>query len=135
MNLAQRLLKAGVLTIEELAPALHRQKKNRSFLGKHLLDLKLVEPEVLDEFIYAYPPIPWTLDGTGLTQNLLLQLILKHAYFRDTFFVREMCRDIRIDPQLVDSLFSYLKKQNQIFVRPGSSCPPRAGFPWRCITP
>ena len=58
MNLAQRLVKAGILTIEELAPALHRQKKSRSFLGKHLLDLKLVEPEVLDEFIYAYPRCP-----------------------------------------------------------------------------
>ena len=118
MNLAQRLLKAGVLTIEELAPALYRQKKSRSFLAKHLLDLKLVEPEVLDEFIYAYPPIPETLEETGLTQNLLLQLILKHAYFRDTFSIREMSRDIRIGPELVESLFSYLKKQNHIFVRP-----------------
>ena len=118
MNLAQRLLKAGILTIEELAPALHRQKKSRSFLGKHLLDLKLVTPEVLAEFIYAYPPMPETLEETGLTQNLLLQLILKHAYFRDTFSVREMSRDIRIGPELVESLFSYLKKQNLIFVRP-----------------
>ncbi len=118
MNLAQRLLKAGILTIEELAPALYRQKKSRSFLGKHLLDLKLVEPEVLDDFIYAYPPIPETLEETGLTQNLLLQLILKHAYFRDTFSIREMSRDIRIGPELVESLFSYLKMQNQIYVRP-----------------
>jgi hypothetical protein len=118
MNLAQRLLRAGVLTIEELAPALHRQKKNRGFLAKHLLDLKLVEPEVLDDFIYDYPPIPETLEETGLTQNLLIQLILKHAYFRDTFSVREIARDIRIGPQLVESLLAYLKKQNQIFVRP-----------------
>ena len=118
MNLAQRLLKAGILTIEELAPALHRQKKHRSFLAKHLLDLKLVEPEVLNDFIYAYPPIPETLEDTGLTQNLLLELILKHAYFRDTFSVREMSRDIRIGPELMESLFSYLKKQSHIFVRP-----------------
>ncbi|MCX5892968.1 MAG: ATPase [Deltaproteobacteria bacterium] len=118
MNLAQRLLKAEVLTIEELAPALHLQKKNRGFLAKHLLDLKLVEPEVLDSFIYTCPPIPETLEDTGLTQNLLIQLILKHAYFRDVFSVREMSRDIRISPRLVESLIVYLKKQNLIFVRP-----------------
>ena len=47
MNLAQRLLKAEILTTEQLAPALYRQKKNRGFLAKHILDLKLVEPEVL----------------------------------------------------------------------------------------
>ena len=58
MNLAQRLLKAEILTSDQLAPALYRQKKNRGFLAKHLLDLKLVEPEVLDSFIYPYPPFP-----------------------------------------------------------------------------
>ncbi len=76
MNLAHRLLQAGVLTTEELAPALHRQKKNRGFLAKHLLDLKLVEPEVLDSFSHPYPPIPETLEESGLTQNLLIQLLL-----------------------------------------------------------
>ncbi len=118
MNLANRLLKAGILTIEELAPALRRQKKFRGFLAKHLLELKLVEPEVLNDFVYDRPPIPETLEETGLTQNLLLQLILKHGYFRDTFSIREMCLDIRIGPALVESLFAYLKKQNLIFVRP-----------------
>ena len=61
MNLAQRLLKAGVLTPEQLAPALYRQKKRRGFLAKHLLDLKLVDPEVLKEFLSPYPPAPETL--------------------------------------------------------------------------
>ncbi|MCX5889642.1 MAG: ATPase [Deltaproteobacteria bacterium] len=118
MNLAHRLLKAEILTPEQLAPALYRQKKNRGFLAKHLLDLKLLEPEVLDSFIYSYPPIPKTLEETGLTQNLLIQLLLKHAYFRDTFSVREMVRDLKIGAQLVETLISYLKTQNLLFVRP-----------------
>ncbi|MGA8139738.1 MAG: hypothetical protein WB948_03560, partial [Desulfobaccales bacterium] len=62
MNLAERLLKAGVLTPEQLAPALYRQKRNRAFLSKHLLDLNLVEPEVLKTFLYPDPPIPETLE-------------------------------------------------------------------------
>ena len=118
MNLAQRLLKAEMLTPEQLAPALYRQKKNRGFLAKHLLDLKLLEPEVLDSFIYSYPPIPKTLEETGLTQNLLIQLLLKHAYFRDTFSIREMVRDLRIGAQMVETLIAYLKTQNLLFVRP-----------------
>ena len=118
MNLAQRLLKAEILTPEQLAPALYRQKKNRGFLAKHILDLKLLEPEVLDSFIYPYPPIPKTLEETGLTQNLLVELLLKHAYFRDTFSIREMVRDLRIGAQMVETLISYLKTQNLLFVRP-----------------
>ena len=118
MNLAQRLLKAEMLTPEQLAPALYRQKKNRGFLAKHILDLKLLEPEVLDTFIYSYPPIPKTLEETGLTQNLLIELLLKHAYFQDTFSIREMVRDLRIGAQMVETLISYLKTQNLLFVRP-----------------
>ena len=118
MNLAQRLLKAGVLTIEELAPALNRQKKFRGFLAKHLLELKLLEPKVLEDFIYDYPRVPQTLEETGLTHNLLIQLILKHAYFRDTFSIREMTGDIRIGAHLVEPLLNNLKQQNLIFARP-----------------
>jgi hypothetical protein len=118
MNLAQRLLKAEMLTPEQLAPALYRQKKNRGFLAKHILDLKLLEPEVLDTFIYPYPPIPKTLGETGLTQNLLIELLLKHAYFQDTFSIREMVRDLRIGAQMVETLISFLKTQNLLFVRP-----------------
>ncbi len=118
MNLAQRLLKAGVLTPEQLAPALYRQKKNRSFLAKHLLDLKLVEPEVLDSFLSPYPSIPQTLEETGLTQTLLIQLLLKHAYFRDTFSIREMCLDLRIGAHMVEDLIAYLKTQTLLYVRP-----------------
>ena len=118
MNLAQRLLKAGVLTPEQLAPALYRQKRNRAFLSKHLLDLDLVEPEVLKPFLYPDPPIPETLEDTGLSQTLLIQLLLKHAYYRDTFSIREMTRDLRILPKLLEPLIAYLKAQNLLFARP-----------------
>ncbi len=118
MNLAQRLVKAGVLTAEQLAPALFRQRKNRGFLAKHLLDLNLVEPEVLDKFVQPYPAIPETLEETGLTQNLLTQLLLKHAYFRDTFSIREMVHDLKIGARMIEALIGYLKSQNLLFVRP-----------------
>jgi hypothetical protein len=118
MNLAQRLLKEKVLTKEELAPALFRQKRYRGFLAKHLLDLKLVEPEVLESFIPAHPAIPATLEETGLTQNLLNQLLLKHGYFIDTFSIREMALDLRVGVQIVEGLIAYLKGQNLVFVRP-----------------
>lgn len=118
MNLAERLIKAGVLTREQLAPALYRQKKSRCFLAKHLLDLNLVAPEVLEKFIYEYPPIPETLEEAGLTQNLLIQLLLKHAFYRDTFSIREMTMALKIPSGLLEPLISDLKKQNLLFVRP-----------------
>ena len=118
MNLAERLLKAGVLTPEQLAPALYQQRRNRAFLSKHLLDLKIVEPEVLKPFLHPDPPIPETLEDIGFSQTMLIQLLLKHAYYRDTFSTQEMSRDIKIVPKLLEPLIAYLKAQNLLFARP-----------------
>ncbi|MFH1596066.1 MAG: ATPase [Pseudomonadota bacterium] len=118
MNLAERLLKAQMLTPEELAPALYRQKKTRGFLAKHLLDLKLIEPKVLAKFVQPRPQAPETFEETGLPKNLLIQLILKHANFLDFVTPREMSRDIKIPKHLTETLFEHLKDQNYLFVKP-----------------
>jgi hypothetical protein len=117
MNLAERLLRAQVLTQEELAPALYRQKKNRGFLAKHLLDLKLVEPDVLAKFVHSQPQPPETFEETGLPKNLLTQLILKHCYFRDAVTVREMSNDLKISKHLTELLLEFLKHQNYLYVK------------------
>ena len=117
MNLAQRLVKAGVLESEQLAPALFRQKKSRGYLAKHLLDLKLVEPEVLAQFVHAYPPMPETFDDLDLPKGLLIQLLLKHSLFRDSISAREMAHDLKISRRMVDELFSYLKGQGYVQVK------------------
>ena len=116
MNLAQRIVRAGVLEPEQLAPALFRQKKSRGYLAQHLLDLKLVEPEVLAEFVYAYPPMPETFGDLGLPKDLLIQLVLKHSFFRDAISSPEMAHDLKIARRLVDELFAYLKSQGYVQV-------------------
>jgi hypothetical protein len=117
MNLAQRLVKAAVLEPEQLAPALFRQKKSRGFLAKHLLDLDLVEPEVLAQFIHPYPPIPGTFEDLGLPKSLLNQLILKHSFFQDSVSAQEMAHDLKIPRRLVEELLNYLKSQGYLQVK------------------
>jgi hypothetical protein len=117
MNLAQRLVKAAVLEPEQLAPALFRQKKSRGFLAKHLLDLHLVEPEVLAQFIHPYPPIPGTFEDLGLPKGLLNQLILKHSFFQDSVSAQEMAHYLKIPRRLVEELLEYLKSQGYLQVK------------------
>jgi hypothetical protein len=118
MNLAKRLLKAQVLTAEQIAPALERQKKYRGFLADSLLELNLISPEVLAEFVTPYPPVPETFEELGLPKNLLVQLLLKHLYFVDFFSVREMARALKITETMVDLLVDYLKSQKWVMVKP-----------------
>jgi hypothetical protein len=117
MNLAQRLVKGNVLEPEQLAPALFRQKKARGFLAKHLLDLGLVEPGVLAEFVHDFPPVPETFEDLGLPKNLLTHLVLKHCLFRDSVSAQEMAHDLKIARHLVEDLFKYLKGQGYVQVK------------------
>ena len=120
MNLAQRLVKAGVLEPEQIAPALFRQKKSRGYLAQHLLDLNLVEPEILAPFVHAYPPMPETFEDLGLPKGLLIQLLLKHSFFRDSISCQEMAHDMKIPRRLVDELFAYLKVRGMSRSKPGT---------------
>ena len=117
MNLAQRIVKAGVLEPEQMAPALFRQKKSRGYLAQHLLDLNLVEPEILAPFVHAFPPVPETFEDLGVPKSMLIQLLLKHSFFRDSISSQEMAHDMKIGRRLVDEIFAYLKGQGYVQVK------------------
>jgi len=118
MNLATRLLKSQVMTPEQLAPALWRQKKYRGFLSRHLLDLHLVTPELLKEFLSPYPLEPQTLEETGLPAGFLSQLALKHFFFRDSLSTRELSRELKLPETTAELLMEHLKEQKFIYVKP-----------------
>jgi hypothetical protein len=127
VNLSTRLIKANVLSPEQLAPALHRQKKLRGFLGHHLLDLGLMDPEELAGFISPYPPVPQTLEEIGLPENLLADLFLKHAFFRYNFTIRELSEALKIHTELTEDLVEYLKQQKLVDVSPRDLLRPSPG--------
>jgi energy-coupling factor transporter ATP-binding protein EcfA2 len=118
MNLARRLLKAGVLSREQLGRALHRQKKYSGSLPNHLIALGLMEPGELANFIPPYPPVPQTFEEMGLPEIFLADLLLKHAFFRYTFTPREMSEALMIPGHLVELLIEHLKQLKYLDIRP-----------------
>jgi hypothetical protein len=117
MNLANRLLNSRVLTPEQLEPALDRQKKFRGFLGKHLSELNLLAPGESAQFLPPYPPVPETFQEMGLPDNLLAELLLKHAFYRHSFSVSEMSGALKIPRHLVRSLAEYLITQKYLDIK------------------
>ena len=118
MNLAQRLLKENVLTREQLSQAQARVKKKRGSLSKHLVELKLVSPEVLDKYNPKFPPVPRTLQETGIPESLLAQLTLKQCFFRESFTTREMSDALKLPDAMVEDIIDYLKRQKLIDIKP-----------------
>jgi hypothetical protein len=127
VNLNNRLLKAKVFSPTEIDLALHRQKKLRGFLGNHLLDLGLMDLEELSRFVTPYPPVPLTFEEIGLPENLLADLLLKHAFFRYNFSTREMSEALRIHQEIVDYLIEYLKQQKFVDISPRDLLRPSPG--------
>jgi hypothetical protein len=127
LNLATRLLKARALSPELLSQALYRQKKSRGFLGNHLLDLGIMDPEGLAKFTSPYPPVPQNFEEIGLPENLLANLFLKLAFFCHSFTLREMSEALKIPLELVELLNDYLKQQKFVDVSPRDLLRPLAG--------
>jgi hypothetical protein len=118
MNLAQRLIKENVLTAEQVMVAQTNQKRKRGSLSKHLVDLELVSPEVLAKYALKFPESPRSLEATGIPETLLMQLLLKHCCFRESFTVREMSDALKLPDALVEQLVETIKHQKLIDIKP-----------------
>jgi predicted ATPase with chaperone activity len=127
VNLAKRLLKAGVLSPEQLGQALHRQKQHRGYLANHLVALDLMTREEVAKFVPSYPPVPQSFEEIGLPENFLANLLLKHAFSRYVFTAREMSEALAIPEHLVEVLIEYLKQQKYLDVSPRDVLHPSPG--------
>jgi energy-coupling factor transporter ATP-binding protein EcfA2 len=118
MNLAQILLNENVITPEQLMMAKKSLKTKRGSLSRHLVDLKLVSPEVLSQFTPKFPPVPRSLEGTGIPDTVIIQLALKHCYTRESFTIREMSDALKLPDQIVEHLVDILNSQKLLDLKP-----------------
>ena len=63
------------------------------------------------------PPVPATLEETGLTASVIEQLIFKILYFRGDVLGRDLSTAMGLKFSLVDNLIDYLKRQNLVQVK------------------
>jgi hypothetical protein len=118
MNLAQRLIKENVLTPEQLRVAQKSLKSKQCSLSRHLVDLNLVSPEVLAQYTPKFPPVPRTLERTGIPETVLIQLALKHCLFRESFTIRELSEALKLPDPLVEQLVDILNHQKLLDIKP-----------------
>ena len=65
----------------------------------------------------AAPPVPQTLEETGLDPDLLVQLIVKTLYYAGEATGSEVAEDLRLPYFVLDSLFQFLRTEKLIEVR------------------
>jgi len=80
MELGQLLIRAKLITVEQMNDVLKRQADKGGRFGEHLVAAGYLSQQTLDGFINKTPVEPETIEATGIDENELLSLLMKLIY-------------------------------------------------------
>jgi DNA polymerase III delta prime subunit len=117
MELGHLLVRAKLVTHEQMNDALQRQAGQGGRFGDHLVAAGHITQAALDAFIYKTPVEPESIEATGLDENELTSLLIKLIYTWRLESVREFSDAIKLAPHLVGKLVRIATDQKLIYAR------------------
>lgn len=119
-QLGHRLLKEGIITEKELERALERQKLHGGRLGENLIALGFITEKDIDFIFKIHPPVPQTVEDTGLDLSSIADLVLKHTLFMGEFKMAELCDRVKLPLSIIDRALEVLKRDKYMEVKGGT---------------
>ncbi|MGI4830335.1 MAG: hypothetical protein ACRYFU_19355 [Janthinobacterium lividum] len=80
MRLGNLLIRAGLVTADQVSAALESQSSKGGRLGDHLVASGALTRDALDAFLHRTPPEPESAQATGVHENDLLALMMKQIH-------------------------------------------------------
>jgi len=117
MELGQLLVRAKLITDEQMYEALKRQSGQGGRFGDHLVALGFMTQEALDAFIYKTPVEPASIDATGIDEIELLNLLIKLIYAERLESNREFVDAIKLPSAIVVKLVRMATEQKILYAR------------------
>ena len=77
----------------------------------------ILEMEVQAEDQNLTPPLPETLEDTGLARSVIEQLVMKMLYARGDMLGRDLSEALGLKFSLIEELMEFLKRQHLIQVK------------------
>jgi predicted ATPase with chaperone activity len=115
--LGQKLLKAKIVTEDQLEKAVERQRLQGGRLGHNLVVLGFVSSDELNTFFQKYPAVPTTVEETGLDISFIADLILKHIVFMGEFKIADIAERVKLPNSIVDNALDVLRREKFIEVK------------------
>lgn len=103
-RLGEMLVRAGLVTEEQVAVAAAAQLKKGGRLGDHLADIGAIDHDELEAFLHRIPKEPTSLEDTEIDSTELLGLLLKIIYVERLHSIHEFANAIKLPPHLVMDL-------------------------------
>src|ERR1700761_3394071 len=101
MRLGDLLIRAKLVTEEEVAMALARLAEHGGRLGDNLVAIGAIEQKTLENFLHRLPAEPADIAATGIDENDLMALLLKLIYVDRLSSVRQYVDAIKLPLQIV----------------------------------
>jgi len=117
MQLGQLLVRAKLITSEQMNDALQRQAGQGGRFGDILVAAGYLTQEALDAFIHKTPVEPESLEATGIDENELLSLLIKLIYTMRLESSREFADAIKLPSQLIGRLVRIATERKLIYAR------------------
>ncbi|HEY6872708.1 MAG TPA: ATPase [Geobacteraceae bacterium] len=118
--LGHRLLNEGIITQKQLDLAVERQKLHGGRLGENLIALGFVTERDIDFIFKIHPPVPQTVEETGLELSFIADLVLKHTLFMGEFKMAELCDRVKLSLSVIDKALELLKRDRYVEVKGGT---------------
>ncbi len=104
LRLGDLLIRAKLVTEQDVAKALERLATNGGRLGDNLVAIGAIKQDVLNNFLHRTPREPADIRATGLDEADLLSLLLKVIYVNRLQTVRQFADSIKLPYNIVIEL-------------------------------
>jgi hypothetical protein len=101
MRLGDLLIRAKLVTVEDVAKALEIQASHGGRLGDNLVSMGVIRQDVLDAFVHRMPTEPADIGATGIDEVDLMGLLLKLIYRDRLETTRQFIDAIKLPYQIV----------------------------------
>ena len=117
LELGHLLVRAKLVTVEQMNEALQRQTKEGGRFGDHLVALGHITREKLDAFIHKTPVEPDTIEATGLDETDLVSLLMKLIYTWRLESAREFSDAIKLPTHLIMKLIRLATDRKLLYAK------------------
>jgi predicted ATPase with chaperone activity len=117
MAIGELLLAKGIISAEQLKKVLHQQKIAGGRIGDNLVALGYISRGELEAILQEPPPVPKTIEDTGLETNFLLNCLLRTMYISALQTIPELSEQIKLTRGVVEELLNFAKKEALVEIR------------------
>jgi hypothetical protein len=117
MAVGELLLAKNLITEDQLKRVLQQQKIAGGRIGDNLIALGYITREKLEAILQEPPPVPKTIEETGLDTNFLLNSLLRIMYVSALQTIPEISDQIKLTRGVVESLLDFAKKEALVEIR------------------